>query len=53
MTVLHISEESSVILERLRHHGETDEALIKRMMDYAESFMIVYGVMAETDNSKL
>lgn len=53
MTVLNVSEESSVILNRLRVEGETDEALMKRLLDYAESYMIIYGVMAETDNSAL
>ena len=53
MAVLHISEESSVILSRLRVKGESDEALMKRLLDYAESYMIVYGVIDETGNAEL
>ncbi len=53
MPVISVSEAASVILERLRVQGETDEELIKRLLSYAESYMIIYGVMDETDNSKL
>ena len=47
VSVLNVSEETSIILNRLRSKGESDEDLIARILDYARSFMLVYGAVDE------
>jgi len=50
MPFLSLSDETHKILSRLRVKGETDEALIKRIVEYAESFMVIYGMTDEKAN---
>ncbi len=47
MTTLSISEKSNIILNRLRDKGESDEALIERVLDYARGFMVIFGMTDE------
>ncbi len=47
MTTLSISEKSNIILNRLRDKGESDEALIERVLDYARGFMVIFGMIDE------
>lgn len=44
MTVLSIKEETSESLMLLRHKGETDDALIKRILELARCYMILFGM---------
>jgi len=43
MTVLSITEETEAVLKRLRLKDETDDALIKRIVEYARCYMIIKG----------
>ena len=43
MTFLSITEEIDAVLNRLRLKDETDDALIKRIVEYARCYMIIQG----------
>lgn len=43
MTSLSITEETYAVLRRLRLKGETDDALIKRIVEYAKCYMVIQG----------
>lgn len=44
MTFLSIKEETSEDLMLLRHKGETDDALIKRIVELARCYMVLFGM---------
>lgn len=44
MTFLSIKEETSKALMLLRHKGENDDALIKRILEFARCYMILFGM---------
>lgn len=43
MNSLAISDETFKALRRLRLKGETDDALIMRILEYAKCYMIIQG----------
>ena len=43
MTFLALKNETYESLKRLRLKGETDDALIKRIVEYAKCYMIIQG----------
>ena len=47
---LSIKEETSLLLRRLRRKDESDDALIKRILEYAKGYMIAYGMLDEKVN---
>ncbi len=52
MTFLSIKEETSKALRLLRHEGETDDALIKRILELARCYMILFGMEDENINAQ-
>jgi len=52
MTFLSIKEETSEDLRLLRHKGETDDALLKRILELARCYMILWGMEDEKANAK-
>lgn len=44
MTFLSIKEETAAVLRRLKHKGETDDDLVKRIVEYARCYMILRGM---------
>lgn len=44
MTFLSIKEETAKALRLLRHRGESDDALIKRIVELARCYMILRGM---------
>ncbi len=44
MTFLAIKDETAETLRLLRHKGETDDDLIKRLVEYARCYMILWGM---------
>jgi len=44
MTFLSISDESHKALKLLRHKGESDDALIKRIVELARCYMVLFGM---------
>ena len=44
MTFLSVSDETCEALMLLRHEDETDDDLIKRIMEYARCYMILRGM---------
>jgi len=44
MTFLSIKTETSKLLRLLRQPGETDDALIKRIVELARCYMILFGM---------
>jgi len=44
MTFISISDETYVVLKKLRRKGETDEAMIERILEYARCYMILRGM---------
>ncbi len=44
MTFLSITEETAKALRLLRHKGESDDALIKRIVELARCYMILFGM---------
>ena len=44
MTVLSIKDETCESLKLLRHKDESDDALIKRIVEYARCYMILRGM---------
>jgi len=44
MTFLSIKEETSESLRLLRHKGESDDALIKRIVELARCYMVLFGM---------
>ena len=52
MTFLSIKEETSDDLRLLRHEGETDDALIKRIVELARCYMILFGMEDENINAQ-
>jgi len=51
MTFLSITEETYAVLKKLRQLGETDDALIKRIVEYARCYMILRGMKDEKANA--
>lgn len=49
MTFLSISEETGKSLGLLRHQGETDDDLVKRILELARAHMIVIGMEDTND----
>jgi len=52
MTFLSIKDETCEALKLLRHKGETDDALIKRIVDLARCYMILFGMEDEKTNAQ-
>ena len=52
MTFLSISDENYKALRLLRHKGETDDALIKRIVELARCYMLLWGMEDEKANAK-
>ena len=44
MTFLSIKDETCEALRLLRHEGETDDALIKRIVELARCYMVLFGM---------
>jgi len=44
MTFLSIKEETSEALKLLRHKCETDDALVKRIVELARCYMVLFGM---------
>ena len=44
MTFLSLSDETYEELMLMSHEGETDDALIKRILEYARCYMILRGM---------
>jgi len=44
MTFLSIKEETSEALRLLRQKDETDDALIKRILELARCYMVLFGM---------
>lgn len=44
MTFLSIEDETYAVLKKLRQTGETDNALFKRIVEYARCYMILQGI---------
>lgn len=44
MNFLSISDENYKALSLLRHKGETDDALIKRVVELARCYMVLFGM---------
>jgi len=53
MTFLSITEEIDAVLNRLRLKDETDDALIKRIVEYARCYMIIKGAEDMDEESKI
>jgi len=52
MTFLSITDETNDALKLLRHKGETDDALIKRILELARCYMILFGMEDENINAQ-
>jgi len=44
MNFLSISDENYKTLKLLRHKGESDDALIKRIVELARCYMVLFGM---------
>lgn len=44
MNFLSISDENYKALKLLRHKGESDDALIKRIVELARCYMVLFGM---------
>jgi len=44
MKFLSIKSETSEALNLLRHKGETDDALVKRIVELARCYMVLFGM---------
>ncbi len=44
MTFLSIKDETSEALKLLRHKDETDDALVKRIVELARCYMVLFGM---------
>jgi len=44
MPFLSITDETYAVLKKLRQMDETDDALIKRIVEYARCYMILQGM---------
>ena len=44
MTSLSIKDETYEALKLLRHKGETDDALVKRIVELARCYMVLFGM---------
>jgi len=53
MTFLSIKEETYAALGKLRQKDETDDALIRRIIEYAKCYMIIQGAEDVDEGSKM
>jgi len=44
MTFLSVKTETLEALKLLRHEGETDDALVKRIVEFARCYMVLFGM---------
>jgi len=44
MTFLSLKDDTYAALKLLRHKGETDDALIKRIVELARCYMVLFGM---------
>ncbi len=53
MTFLSITEETAKTLKLLRHKGEKDDALVKRIVELAQCYMVLFGMEDVDEGSKI